>query len=219
MVARLMVREADRVGIHMSVRELLDTLAGIEETLLPLPGRTRTSSGTADAHRKSDPIGQHSTTCSHSMPMPRSGELGLRGRLAKHAPLSCGNTVCSWDSQEGSASPIACATPRTGGHPSWRRALRTNQDDVSATPRSGNIGPASCSVPPPGRRKDCSQLLHIRIRARRSPVGRCITGKIEEGQLAAWLTAGDHASAGVRSFVKSAPRPSPLRSCCTSGQM
>jgi len=34
MVARLMVREADRAGIHMSVRELLSTLAGIEETVL-----------------------------------------------------------------------------------------------------------------------------------------------------------------------------------------
>ena len=38
MVARLMVREADRNGIHMSVRELLDTLAGIEETVLLYQG-------------------------------------------------------------------------------------------------------------------------------------------------------------------------------------
>jgi transposase len=37
-VARLMVREADRAGIHMSVRELLDTLAGIEETVLLYQG-------------------------------------------------------------------------------------------------------------------------------------------------------------------------------------
>lgn len=37
-IARLMVREADRHGIHMSVRELLDTLAGIQETVLLYQG-------------------------------------------------------------------------------------------------------------------------------------------------------------------------------------
>ena len=37
-VARLMVREADRHGIHMSVRELLDTLADIQETVLLYQG-------------------------------------------------------------------------------------------------------------------------------------------------------------------------------------
>jgi hypothetical protein len=30
-----MRREADRAGLHLSVRELLDTLAGIQETVLP----------------------------------------------------------------------------------------------------------------------------------------------------------------------------------------
>jgi transposase len=40
MVARLMVREADRAGMHMSVRELLATLAGIEETVLLYQGET-----------------------------------------------------------------------------------------------------------------------------------------------------------------------------------
>ena len=34
MVAKLMTREADRAGVHMSVRELLGQLSGIEETLL-----------------------------------------------------------------------------------------------------------------------------------------------------------------------------------------
>ena len=38
MVARLMVREADHAGMHMSVRELLDHLSGIEETLLLYQG-------------------------------------------------------------------------------------------------------------------------------------------------------------------------------------
>jgi transposase len=38
MVARLMVREADRVGMHMSVRALLSSLAGIEETVLLYQG-------------------------------------------------------------------------------------------------------------------------------------------------------------------------------------
>jgi transposase len=40
MVARLMVREADRAGMHLSVRELLATLAGIEETVLLYQGET-----------------------------------------------------------------------------------------------------------------------------------------------------------------------------------
>jgi transposase len=38
MVARLMVREADRHGMHMSVRALLDTLAGMQETVLLYQG-------------------------------------------------------------------------------------------------------------------------------------------------------------------------------------
>jgi transposase len=38
MVARLMVREADRNGIHLSVRALLDNLAGIQETVLLYQG-------------------------------------------------------------------------------------------------------------------------------------------------------------------------------------
>jgi transposase len=38
MAARLMVREADRVGLHLSVRELLATLAGIQETVLLYQG-------------------------------------------------------------------------------------------------------------------------------------------------------------------------------------
>ncbi len=38
MVARLMVRQADQTEIHMSVRELLHTLAGIEETVLLYQG-------------------------------------------------------------------------------------------------------------------------------------------------------------------------------------
>ncbi len=37
-VARLMVRDAEAAGIHLSVRALLDTLAGIEETVLIYPG-------------------------------------------------------------------------------------------------------------------------------------------------------------------------------------
>ncbi len=50
-VARLMVREADGAGIHMSVRDLLDTLVDIQETGAALPRRTRTAPSPADAHR------------------------------------------------------------------------------------------------------------------------------------------------------------------------
>ncbi len=38
MAARLMVREADHAGLHLSVRKLLDTLAGIQETVLLYQG-------------------------------------------------------------------------------------------------------------------------------------------------------------------------------------
>lgn len=38
MVARLMVRHTARAGLHLSVRELLDTLAGIQETVLLYQG-------------------------------------------------------------------------------------------------------------------------------------------------------------------------------------
>jgi hypothetical protein len=44
MVARLMVREAKRTGLNLSVRALLSSLAGIEETVLLYPssgGRPR----------------------------------------------------------------------------------------------------------------------------------------------------------------------------------
>jgi transposase len=37
-VARLLVREADQHGVHMSVRELLETLASIGETVLLYQG-------------------------------------------------------------------------------------------------------------------------------------------------------------------------------------
>jgi transposase len=40
MVARLMVREADQAGIHLSVRQLLTTLEGIQETVLLYQGET-----------------------------------------------------------------------------------------------------------------------------------------------------------------------------------
>jgi hypothetical protein len=38
MTARLMVREADHHGIRMSVRELLSTLSGIEESVMLFKG-------------------------------------------------------------------------------------------------------------------------------------------------------------------------------------
>ena len=56
MVARLMRRETERAGSPMSVRALLSSLAGIEETVLLYQGETRSSSGPAHAHRD----GRHS---------------------------------------------------------------------------------------------------------------------------------------------------------------
>jgi transposase len=58
MVARLMVREADRAGMHMSVRELLATLERIQETVLLYQGET----GRPRAKRMltdMDPAAQH----------------------------------------------------------------------------------------------------------------------------------------------------------------
>ena len=61
MVARLMVRQAEHAGMHMSVRELLDTLAGIEETLMLYEGaRGRPVPG--GCSRRSTPPSTASTT-------------------------------------------------------------------------------------------------------------------------------------------------------------
>ncbi len=46
-VAHLMRRHAARAGLHMSVRELLTTLAGIQETVLLYPTKT-----TPDQHKQ-----------------------------------------------------------------------------------------------------------------------------------------------------------------------
>jgi transposase len=50
MAARLMVREADHAGLHLSVRKLLDTLAGIEETLLLYEGERGRPRDTHERH-------------------------------------------------------------------------------------------------------------------------------------------------------------------------
>jgi transposase len=50
-IAHLMRLQAERAGLGMSVRELLRQLAGIGETVLIYPRRTRKAQGTPDAHR------------------------------------------------------------------------------------------------------------------------------------------------------------------------
>ena len=50
-VARLMVREADRHGLHMSVRELLSTLAEHPRDRAALPRRAGPAPSPAHAHR------------------------------------------------------------------------------------------------------------------------------------------------------------------------
>jgi len=85
-VARLMVREADRAGIQMSVRELLSTLAGIEETVLVYQGergRPRARRMLTDI----EPPLSVSTTSSVSMPMPPRAELGNTA-----SPSKCSRT-------------------------------------------------------------------------------------------------------------------------------
>jgi len=66
-----MVREADRHGIHMSVRELLGRLAQIQETVLLYQGER----GRPRARRmltKPTPPPERSTTCSTSTPTPHN---------------------------------------------------------------------------------------------------------------------------------------------------
>lgn len=65
-VAKLMVREADRAGIHMSVRALLSSLAGIQETVLLYQGergrpraRRMLTEQDATQHRLYDLFGLH----------------------------------------------------------------------------------------------------------------------------------------------------------------
>lgn len=66
MVARLMTREADRAGVHLSVRELLGALAGIQETVLLYQGergrpraRRMTTEMSPDQRRLYDLFGLH----------------------------------------------------------------------------------------------------------------------------------------------------------------
>ncbi|MDP9404130.1 MAG: hypothetical protein M3P85_12585 [Actinomycetota bacterium] len=73
MVARLMVREADRHGVHLSVRELLDRLGEVQETVLLYQGER----GRPRARRmltEIDPTQRASTTSSGSTPSPRSDD-------------------------------------------------------------------------------------------------------------------------------------------------
>ena len=75
MVARLMVRETGRAEIPMSVRELLSTLAGIEETVLLYQG-DRGRPGPGACSPRWTPPRAVSTTCSASTPTPPPAELG-----------------------------------------------------------------------------------------------------------------------------------------------
>lgn len=70
-VAHLMRRHATHAGLPMNVRELLTTLAGIQETVLLYP----TTSGRPRARRMltdTTPPNNASTTCSTSPPTPRT---------------------------------------------------------------------------------------------------------------------------------------------------
>lgn len=82
-VARLMQREAQRAGIALSVRELLTTLAGIQETVLLYQGER----GRPRARRMltaMDPYRPGSTTCSASTATPRNAEMGNTPRTRKN---------------------------------------------------------------------------------------------------------------------------------------
>jgi transposase len=83
MVARLMVREADRNGLHLSVRALLQTLAGIQETVLLYQGDRGRPAPDGCSPRPTPPSSV-STTCSTSTPTPPSAELGNTPPRAGH---------------------------------------------------------------------------------------------------------------------------------------
>src|SRR6266700_2667934 len=84
-VAKLMVHDADRAGMHLSVRALLSSLSGIEETLLlyqasgdgPVPGAYSPSK---------TPSSAASTTCSPWRITRRSAELGTTRTGPESAP-------------------------------------------------------------------------------------------------------------------------------------
>ena len=85
-VAHLMRREAHHAGIDLSVRELLATLGGIEETVLLYPtgskGRPRAQRILTDT----DPSSASSTTCSASTPTPPDADLGNTPRQPPTTP-------------------------------------------------------------------------------------------------------------------------------------
>jgi len=84
MVAKLMVREADRAGMHMSVRALLSSLSGIEETVLLYKGE-RGRPRAAGCSPSKTPPNTVSTTSSASTHTPRHAELGTTPTRTKHA--------------------------------------------------------------------------------------------------------------------------------------
>lgn len=70
-----MAREANKAGHSMSMQKLLDTLAGIQETVLLYQaerGRPRLLRMLSEI----DPLSASSTTVSVSMPTPQSDDLG-----------------------------------------------------------------------------------------------------------------------------------------------
>ena len=149
MVARLMVREADRHGIHISVRELLDTLAGIQETVLLYQGdRGRPRPG--ECSPRSAPPSAASTTCSDSPPTtphshdhrrsPPPAWAPLEAALHQHRPVPFPTTAAN-----GSSAPTPSAGTTTGPSSSATRPAATPAQEPSP-PTPGCAGGACSST-------------------------------------------------------------------------
>jgi transposase len=114
MVARLMVRHADLNGTHMSVRDLLDNLAGIQETVLLYQGergrpraRRMLTETTPTQQRLYDLFGLDTYA-------PQRRVRYYAGAI-QTAPLTSDNARSSRDSQEGPARWLVsfAVTPRS----------------------------------------------------------------------------------------------------------
>ena len=98
-VAHLMRRHADHAGLHLSVRELLDHLAGIEETVLLYhdggKGRPRAQRMLTDM----TPTQQRWPTCSTSTNTHPPADRTTRGSWVIHPPIRRSSPVYQAETQ------------------------------------------------------------------------------------------------------------------------
>jgi len=85
-VAHLMRRQAHQGGLDLSVRELLTTLGGIQETVLLYPPGTKAGPAPNASSPTPTPPKNAYTTCSASTPTPRNADMGNTLHRPPHPP-------------------------------------------------------------------------------------------------------------------------------------